>query len=651
MFNYLKIGYIFLLFMFSCQEKQGLITLRANSEINNTYWYEVEQSFYHFYKIKIPEELIYQGKLEFLLDNNWVNSNDITSKFQHNTVDCGPKYICGSYSLDRTNQAAAVTLRFNYTLDSNYYEYFESSHLNVTSSNPSPTSFEVYGSFDKLNTSINWLSRNTFPNISNEDVNQLGIVREYVLNNRVEITSEIAPDSSNPSLFRINESCSGSSNTESATSDISTAYWDNYIIANDDNIHGLCASGYMNIIKDNFNFRAIARKNPVTRDFGKDLSLRFSNSEIVYISFQDCNTTPGWDYFAFQKDQLLVTTFEREYCINDGLFNETTSRNELLADLTAKLATTALNISYAFVLSYPEQGDSAGFYQSLDNIMTSLLAASNRVQGMIVYDSYVRESLLNAVLSQEVIWCPSIQQNNLGICNILSPLEISGGPISLGLKPVFPSFDLYEDENDSSIWPEAVSYDFWSVLMSSDIEQYSEFSEIDIETGSEVFNHYFSDINDLTSITPEEKLSYCPASDITGKLAYYLPDDTQEGNQWGYLADLPLQVLDDSTNTTIQLGLVADYMFYLEYVYKQFAQGNIENIPGTIPLSGAFNSSDFLGDDDFTRSSFGADKSLVICEKFCTHPIYNESGEYLIGQDFESYYQSSCYYPAIAERP
>ena len=282
--------------------------------------------------------------------------------------------------------------------------------------------------------------------------------------------------------------------------------------------------------------------------------------------------------------------------------------------------------------------------------MTSLLAASNRVQGMIVYDSFIRPSLLNPALSQEVIWCPSIQKDNLGICNILSPLEISGGPISLGLKPVFPSLELYEDEDNSSIWPEAVSYDFWSVLMSSDVDTYSEFVQIDIETGSEIWNNFFSDINDLTSVTPDQKLSYCPSADATGKLAYYLPDDTQDGNQWGFLSDLPSIPLDETANTTIQLGLAADYKFYLEYVYKQYAQGSIDNVPGTIPLSGAFNSSDFLGDSDFTRDEFGADKSLVICEKFCSYPIYNESGEYLLGQDFESYYQNSCYYPAIAEK-
>ncbi len=156
MFNYLKIEYLFLFFLLSCQEKQGLVTLEATSEINNSYWYELEETFYHFYKIKIPDELIFKGKLEFYLDDNWVNANDITSKFQNNKVDCGVKYICGSYTLNRTSQAAAVTLRFNYTEDSSHFEYFESSHMNVDSASPSPTSFEVYGSFDTLNTSINW---------------------------------------------------------------------------------------------------------------------------------------------------------------------------------------------------------------------------------------------------------------------------------------------------------------------------------------------------------------------------------------------------------------------------------------------------------------------------------------------------------------
>ena len=79
----------------------------------------------------------------------------------------------------------------------------------------------MYGSFDKLNTSINWLSRNTFPDVSNAQINELGLVREYVLNNRVEIT-DIAKDNANPTLFTINESCAGSSNTSVATNDIST---------------------------------------------------------------------------------------------------------------------------------------------------------------------------------------------------------------------------------------------------------------------------------------------------------------------------------------------------------------------------------------------------------------------------------------------
>ena len=345
----------------SCQKKQGLVTLTASSEINNTYWYELENTFYHFYKIRIPDQLIFKGQLQFKLEDNWVNVQDITSKFQHLPVSCGEKYICGSYSLDRSAQASAVTLRFNYTEDSSYYEYFESENINIDSSSPKPTSFEVYGSFDKLNTSINWLSRNTFPDVSNAQINELGLVREYVLNNRVEITTDIAKDNANPTLFTINESCAGSSNTSVATNDISTPYWDQYLIANDDNIHGLCAEGYLNLLKDSFSFRAIARKNPITRDFGQDLSLRFSSSKVLKISFQDCNKTPGWDYFDFQKDQLLVTTFEREYCINDGLFDETTTRAQLLSDLTSQLAATDLNISYAFVLSYPEQGDSTGF--------------------------------------------------------------------------------------------------------------------------------------------------------------------------------------------------------------------------------------------------------------------------------------------------
>ena len=208
------------------------------------------------------------------------------------------------------------------------------------------------------------------------------------------------------------------------------------------------------------------------------------------------------------KKTSSSSTFEREYCINDGLFDETTTRAQLLSDLTSQLAAFDLNISYAFVLSYPEQGDSTGFYTSLDNIMTALIGASNRVQGMIVYDSYVRQGLLNAALSQEVIWCPSIQKDNLQVCNVLSPLEISGGPISLGLKPVFPSLELYEDEDDSSIWPEAVSYDFWSVKMSSDVEQFSEFLNIDPATGEELWNHYYTDINDLTTITPTQKLEF-----------------------------------------------------------------------------------------------------------------------------------------------
>ena len=180
------------------------------------------------------------------------------------------------------------------------------------------------------------------------------------------------------------------------------------------------------------------------------MRLSFSSSKVLKISFQDCNKPPGWDYFDFQKDQLLVTTFEREYCINDGLFDETTTRAQLLSDLTSQLAATDLNISYAFVLSYPEQGDSTGLHiarQYNDGTMERVIEYKDDC-----YDSYVRQGLLNAALSQEVIWCPSIQKDNLQVCNVLSPLEISGGPISLGLKPVFPSLELYEDEDDSSIW-------------------------------------------------------------------------------------------------------------------------------------------------------------------------------------------------------
>ena len=503
--------------------------------------------------------------------------------------------------------------------------------------------------FDTNNTSIIWYSENTFPGLSNSDAVSLGIVRSFSLNNRFEISTDIESSTGNPSLFEINETCGGSSNTTIETSPISTEFWDSYTLASDDNVHGLCAEGYLNTVQDNFTFKAIARKNPVTRDFANDLSLRMGASDKLYVSFQDCNTTPGWDYFSHQKDQLLVDTFDEEYCINDGLFDETTSRTELLTLLSNTLASTSNNVAFVFILSYVEEGDVTGFYESLDNIMESLISASNRVQGTIVYDSFVRDSQLDSELAKKIIWCPSIQEFNLQACNVLFPLEISGGPLSLGLQPVFPSYELYEEENDSSIWPEATSYDFYTVAMSSDIETYEEYAYFDELTGIEYWNYYYSDINDTTVVQVDDKLSYCESADITAKLGYYLPDNTQLGAQWGYLSALPAIELDQVNPTTIRLGLVAEYAYYMEYNYKQYAQAGIENIPGALPLSGAFNSSDFLGDADFTRTEFGADEALTICEKFCEHPIFNESGEYLLGQDFESYYSFACYSPKIPE--
>jgi hypothetical protein len=647
-------------------DKVPLVDIEAGFSLADAVWFEDEQTLFIFYRAEAQQgiEPVSLMELSYRTDSEamaWTPLSAITPVHTHEPVDCGPRTRCGSWSLKVSQVPRAVGVRLRYHPKGSL-SLTALTNQTVVASGPAHTSRSllVYGVFDEQNLHVQWRARHQFPNLRNQQVQELGLRRLFTITD--PSTGDVAPPGEdNPYWYAVPD-CPGRALGWQPRSTTDRAVFENREVpVSASNDSTVCATSTVTDALGTFAAVAVARKNPQVRPAFPLLRTPVKPVTPVSFMLRTCNRTISTEHFSMQEQRLLLNGAPT-ICLDDW-------KQAGFATTLANKLQTAIDLGRAqgrdLVLSLALHHDdtSGQLAEVVSNALATVLVperdrSTPRAVGALVFDSYGR-TVKRAELKPLVLWCPalvaidldSIPASSERACPLLPDFpDLELGPFKFSALPILPTRDQYL----TFIGKYGVGQAGQMTTLAFVAPERTALSE-NVPLGEFGVVTFFN--NELITPAPTDAFSFCaqdperePNSRFIQNVVFHLEGD---------LTPLPLTQLPAlhrvSPQAAYWLGLGWDSPFLLKLKYEAVLAGQLNAFSLSVPFGIKRVDDDSYGSELWTQGEFDLSRALLQCTRFCDFPTFNPvSGEnddersvYEVRAPFRTTYESTCYAPGF----
>ena len=659
------------LLMGSCN-KVPIYGVEAGFTVSDAAWFEEEETLFVFWEVSAEQGIADPSVMEitYATDDervDWTRIEDIPTVHAHEAVDCGVNAQCGSTSIHVPIEPREVQVRLRYHRDGELALEPRTVFNVVQAGAPhSNRSFLVYGVFDETNQRVQWRGRHLFPTIRNHHARQLGLTREFIVQDQRYGTAEVA-DEDNPYGYGVDCPDAFESTSLSDAGSGEPAVFNTADLPLDASTEStVCGVSTVVDATGTFTTDAFARKNPEVRPAFPLLRSPVDEATRLDFFVGPCNREIDADHEEMQRQRLLMDDAPT-FCSDNW------QQGAFVDELTAAMA-DAVETERAkgndMVLVVGVHRDEVGVAVAVEEALAQLTPeerhrSSPRLVGAFVLDSDIRVMSLPE-LEPVTLWCPAglgegASTRSCAIAPVNPDLEL--GPFSFGTLPILPSRDLYLDFIETYSKRQAGKVLTQTFLTP---EFATTTDHIDLGTfGSITF------LNDEhVSTRFEDAFSYCAGEDPV--YVYFtsailsnpdfmavIVEDCESGAldptfcETAGLGVLPLDFLPTWHSwfgeTEYDLGLYWDFPFLLQMEYEAVLGGSVGAFGFSVPFGIATDGEQYLGSFQWENEEFSLEDELTQCTRFCDNPTFGSGGVYHVTDPFRDTYANSCYQPNYPE--
>jgi hypothetical protein len=664
----------------SCS-KVPIVDVEAGFTLSDAAWFAEEETLFLFYEASAEQGIGDPTVIEitYATDDERVPWTDITTLptvHTHLPVDCGISGRCGSASLHVPLEPREVGIRLRYHRDGELALDSDTIFNVIDEGEPfSHRSLIVYGVFDESNQQVQWRGRHQFPTLRNEQVEALGLRREFWVEDQTYGSASLASER-NPYGYGV--TCPKTF-TDAGLDVVET---DERAVFDDDALPQeasaapmVCAAATVTDATGTFTTGAIARKNPEVRPAFSVLRSPVHDATPIKFFLAPCYRVISDEHEAMQRQRLQMEDVPTT-CIDNWA-----SRG--FADHLAELMSNALEAHRPdgddMVLVIALHRDQDGVAEVLEDALVQILPeerhrSTPRLAGAFVFDSEARRLSLSA-LTSSTLWCPYEIPDSFDLEDILSGAaslscailpdnpNLELGPLSFGALPILTSSEQYLEFIDTYSVSQAgsvqsLSYRTPEFAVTSDHVDFGDYGVVTFLN------------NELISADRDDAFSYCVGdqtlyflfrsdfiqSDIFALIVEKKCDELGVGDEFCELAALgvlPLSFLNDWHSLfgeeSYELGIFWDFPYLLQMEYEAVAAGSATLFGLSVPFGVASDVETYYGSQMWLSEEFSLEETLTQCRRFCDHPTFDSAGVYNISSTFRDTYATSCYQPDYPE--
>jgi hypothetical protein len=615
-------------------------------------WFEAEQTLFFFYRVDAEQGIGEKSRIEvaWRTDDERVPLSPL-SAFEpvhtHVDVDCGPRSLCGSYSVHVPLPPRDVEIQLRYHEDGALLLRAPTNFNSVAAGPPFETrSLIVYGVFDETNRSVQWRARHQFPTIRNEEAEDLGLRRRFEINDQRYGVVDRTNADFNPYLYA--EPCDPSmvALDRPPLETIERAIFEPEQLPFDaSTAPAVCARSTVDDALGTFDANAVAFKNPEVEPAFPLLRSPIKDNTALGFMLQICNREISPEHLAVQQQRLQLENAP-VICVDD--FESPTFATTLAGQLSAAIDEERINgDDMVLVLALHHDDERGGLGLAVEAALRSILTeeqdkSSPRVSGAFLLDSFGHATAGD--LSRFVLWCPSFGapgdlddvSGASQACALLPDQEIGLGPFRFFTSlPVFPSREQYLTFINKHSVDEA-----GRVLDLSFRAPERTAQSQNVPLGDFGIATFFN--NEVLTAAPTDTFSFCPDEEqgfapVVFKSGEFIPEPVP-------LSLLP-DIHADAQLPLYELGLAWDFPYLFQVEYETFVGGALNAYGLTVPFGLKEPTDQFFGSQIWNTGEFPLDKVLLRCSRFCDHPTFDSAGVYNVRVIFSRDMRNQCYRP------
>lgn len=638
-------------------------------QIADATWFEDEQTLFVFYRINADQGINEASEVELTyrtdeVDQGFVFVEELEPVHGHVLADCGIHTLCGSWSVHVELPPRDVDIRLRYHRDGELTLAADTA-VHIVRSGPAhdARSAVLYGVFDENNDQVQWRLRHQFPEIRNELATDLGLRRDFIVDEVGYGTLEESTREQlafNPYGYGARGACPGDNFTSLGPRAVAT---DGRAIF-DPEVYPTAAGsadsacGTVTVTDAigggrSFTTTAIAQKNPETRSAFSALQTPIVEVRQIPFFLEECAAAPRTLHRDMQKQRLFLEE-QDVVCIDDFALTDFPAR--LGARFQAIVDEERLQGEDMILKIALHRTDNEAIAVAVERALGQLVdeegdKASPRLVGAFVFDSeqYVQRE---DTQRRFVLWCPArlledeaFTDASVRTCATLPDTRLDLGPFAVSRLQILPPRPQYEAFVDEFGVPQAGEMTAVTIQAPAraTISENVELAEFGVAT-------YFN--NEAITAAPEEAFSFCASEDPLINQVVFRVDLLPETSE----VPLPLQILPDIQEQfplgRYELGLVWDFPFRVKLEYDAAIATGVESaLPFTVAFGIRSPAEQFAGSFTWERDQFDLSNVLEQCTRYCDHPTFDSAGVYNVLEPFAASYKTRCYRPLFPAPP
>lgn len=641
----------------ACGEvKVPVVDVNAGFTLADVTWFEQEQTLFVFYRVDAQQGLGPASQLEIawrtdVADQPYAPLESFPKVHLHVPVDCGTTSLCGSTSIHLAERPRDVRLRLRYHRDGAMVLDAPVT-FNAIGSGPAHThrSLIVYGVFDQTNTHVQWRARHQFPTLRNQQVQELGLRRKFVITEPRYGELPTPPDwAGNPYGYGFARDCPVT---------LDPLGWpplgtNERAIFDRDELPAIaalvpvvCARAQVTDATGTFEVAALARKNPEVAPAFPALRSPIQVDTPVGFLLRICGHTISEEHRAMQVQRLQLED-DPSICI-DG-WAAPGFADQLATQLRARIdQVRAAGHDMILLLSVHHDDQTGGLANVVEAALEQVLPfeqtkSSPRVSGAFVFDSYAH-TIGTPDLRRMVLWCPanrpgddldqapSASEMSCALQPDLPDLKL--GPFRFGNLPILPTraqYLTFIGKYSDAQAGKTKSLEFRA-------PERTPLSE-NVPVGDFGVATFFN--NEVMTAAPTDRFSYCASADGSSQLAVVGIPGSSEVAPLSMLPEIQQQFPQPS----YRLGLAWDFPFLTRLQYEVVVAGAATAYSFTVPFGIANSQEAYYGTALWQTGQFPLDQVLLRCTRYCDHPTFDSAGVYNVSAPFTPTYDTQCYRP------
>ncbi len=642
-----------------CQ-KVPLVDINARFARADAVWFEEEETLFFFYRVEADQGLGARSRVELTwrtddAEQPWAPLETLPKVHTHVPVPCGRTGFCGSTSLHVKSLPRMVGLRLRYH-DEGEMVLDAQTNLHVIHQGAPHTnrSLVVYGVFDESNTRVQWRGRHTFPNLRNEEVQELGLRRQFVVSGPLHGDPGPLPDGNLYGYGFAADCPAGMAplGWDVVQTDERALFEPNALPNTADGSPAVCATATVTDARGLFEVPALARKNPDVRVAFPVLRSPVKEALEVGFVLRICNRTLSQAHLDMQLQRLQLEGAP-EVCIDDwtdpALPGQLAARFQSSLDL---LRPQGRDMVLVLALHHDDRSGRVG--AMLEQALALVLPlerdrSTPRAVGAMILDSFAY-TVGTPELRRVVLWClasvPTVPPEDLddvafggsetwcAVTPDFPGLEL--GPFRFGNLPILPTRAQYLNFIDKYSEAQAGRM----VNLTFRAPERTPISE-NVAVGDFGVATFFN--GEVLTAEPEDAFSYCAPEEGVDPIVFRLPALSPEPGPLSALPELHAAL----PQPQYALGLFWDFPYLLRLEYEIVIAGAASAYGLTVPFGIREPAEEYKGTQIWETGEFPLHERLLQCRRFCQHPTFDSGTVYQVLQPFDVTYRNACYRPAF----